>query len=68
MFANHIFDKELLFSIHKNSLSLTIIQQSFLKMGKRFEQGPGKEIYIYMIRMYKKRGLTSLVMREMQIK
>ena len=38
MFANHIFDKELPFSIHKNSLSLTIIKQSFLKMGKRFEQ------------------------------
>lgn len=47
MFANHIFDKELLFSIHKNSLSLTIIKQSFLKMGKRFEQVPGKKIYIY---------------------
>ena len=46
MFANYIFDKELLFSIHKNSLSLTIIKQSFLKMGKRFEQVLGKKIYI----------------------
>ena len=61
MFANYIFDKELLFSIHKNSLSLTIIKQSFLKMGKRFEQVLGKKIYIYD-KDVQKRGLTSLVM------
>ena len=57
MFAYHIFDKELLFSTHKTSQSLTVRKQPFFKkMGKRFEQ----TLHIVCV--------TSSVMREMQTK